>query len=92
MAGNTIGQLFRVTTFGESHGLALGIQAGLPASWVVGDKTGSGGYGTTNDIAVIWPKDRAPLILVTYFTQPQPKAESRRDVLASAAKIVTDGL
>ncbi|HHZ6457372.1 hypothetical protein, partial [Escherichia coli] len=23
MAGNTIGQLFRVTTFGESHGLAL---------------------------------------------------------------------
>lgn len=60
--------------------------------WVVGDKTGSGGYGTTNDIAVIWPKDRAPLILVTYFTQPQPKAESRRDVLASAAKIVTDGL
>uniref|UniRef100_UPI002B22DFE5 hypothetical protein n=1 Tax=Klebsiella pneumoniae TaxID=573 RepID=UPI002B22DFE5 len=28
----------------------------------------------------------------TYFTQPQPKAESRRDVLASAAKIVTDGL
>ncbi|MEI0207557.1 hypothetical protein R1M73_27875, partial [Klebsiella sp. 92007] len=66
--------------------------AGLPASWVVGDKTGSGGYGTTNDIAVIWPKDRAPLILVTYFTQPQPKAESRRDVLASAAKIVTDGL
>ena len=24
MAGNTIGQLFRVTTFGESHGMALG--------------------------------------------------------------------
>ena len=24
MAGNSIGQLFRVTTFGESHGLALG--------------------------------------------------------------------
>ena len=22
MAGNTIGQLFRVTTFGESHGIA----------------------------------------------------------------------
>ncbi len=24
MAGNSFGQLFRVTTFGESHGLALG--------------------------------------------------------------------
>lgn len=23
MAGNSIGQVFRVTTFGESHGLAL---------------------------------------------------------------------
>ncbi|WP_333494378.1 CTX-M family extended-spectrum class A beta-lactamase [Kluyvera sp. CHPC 1.251] len=68
------------------------IQAGLPKSWVVGDKTGSGDYGTTNDIAVIWPEDHAPLILVTYFTQPEQKAESRRDVLAAAAKIVTEGL
>ncbi|MDO1920913.1 serine hydrolase, partial [Escherichia coli] len=47
---------------------AASIRAGLPASWVVGDKTGSGGYGTTNDIAVICPKDRPPLILITYFT------------------------
>lgn len=35
MAGNTIGQLFRVTTFGESHGPALGCivdgAAGHPA-------------------------------------------------------------
>lgn len=76
---------------GNTTGTAS-IQAGLPASWVVGDKTGSGDYGTTNDIAVIWPKDRAPLVLVTYFTQPQPEAESRRDVLASAVKIVTEGL
>lgn len=31
MAGNTIGQLFRVTTFGESHGTALGcIVDGVP--------------------------------------------------------------
>jgi len=34
---------------------AMSIRAGLPATWVVGDKTGSGDYGTTNDIAVIWP-------------------------------------
>ena len=31
MAGNSIGQLFRVTTFGESHGPALGaIVDGVP--------------------------------------------------------------
>ena len=70
---------------------AMSIRAGLPATWVVGDKTGSGDYGTTNDIAVIWPDNKAPLILITYFTQPEKDAKSRRDVLASAAKIVTQG-
>ena len=31
MAGNSIGQLFKVTTFGESHGIALGcIVDGVP--------------------------------------------------------------
>jgi beta-lactamase class A/beta-lactamase class A CTX-M len=69
----------------------MSIRAGLPATWVVGDKTGSGDYGTTNDITVIWPDNKAPLILITYFTQPEKDAKSRRDVLASAAKIVTQG-
>lgn len=74
------------TTGGQS------IRAGLPAHWVVGDKTGAGDYGTTNDIAIIWPQDRAPLILVTYFTQPAQDAKWRKDVLAAAAKIITAGL
>lgn len=67
------------------------IRAGLPATWVVGDKTGSGDYGTTNDIAVIWPENRAPLILITYFTQPRKDANSRKDILASATRIVAAG-
>ncbi|WP_336221461.1 CdiA/SED family class A beta-lactamase [Citrobacter amalonaticus] len=73
------------TTGGQS------IRAGLPKNWVVGDKTGGGDYGTTNDIAVIWPEGRAPLVLVTYFTQPQQDAKGRKDVLAAAARIVTEG-
>ncbi|OAT32370.1 beta-lactamase [Buttiauxella brennerae ATCC 51605] len=68
------------------------IRAGLPTTWTVADKTGSGSYGTTNDIAVIWPENQPPLVLVTYFTQPQKEAKSRNDVLAAAAKIVTEGL
>lgn len=66
---------------------AASIRAGLPATWQVGDKTGAGEYGTTNDIAVIWPDNHAPLILVTYFTQPVKDAQSRREILAEAAKI-----
>ncbi len=68
------------------------IRAGLPTTWTVADKTGSGSYGTTNDIAVIWPANQPPVVLVTYFTQPQKEAKSRNDVLAAAAKIVTEGL
>ena len=64
------------------------IRAGAPADWMVGDKTGSGDYGTTNDVAVLWPAKGAPLVLVIYFTQLKKEAEPRRDVLAAATKIV----
>lgn len=55
---------------------AASIQAGLPASRVVGDKTGSGDYGTTNDIAVIWPvrHDSGP---------PSPSLNLRQKAVAS---------
>ncbi|HAV8968573.1 MULTISPECIES: class A beta-lactamase [Proteus] len=65
------------------------IKAGLPKHWIVGDKTGSGDYGTTNDIAVIWPENHAPLILVVYFTQQEKDAKYRKDIIAKATEIVT---
>lgn len=65
------------------------IKAGLPTRWIVGDKTGSGDYGTTNDIAVIWPENHAPLILVVYFTQQDQNAKPRKDIIAKATEIVT---
>lgn len=67
---------------------AASIKAGLPEGWTVGDKTGSGDYGTTNDIAVIWPPEKSPLILVIFFTQPLQDAQSRKDILVEATKIV----
>ncbi len=39
MAGNTFGQVFRLTTFGESHGIALGgIVDGCPAGLALSEK------------------------------------------------------
>jgi beta-lactamase class A len=93
--GNALGEPQRAQLIAWMKGNTTGaesIRAGLPATWVVGDKTGSGDYGTTNDIAIVWPENRAPLILVTYFTQPQQDAKGRKDVLAAATKIVTEGL
>ena len=46
----------------NTTGAAL-IRAGVPDDWVVGDKTGNGGYGTRNDIAVAWPPDGDPVVI-----------------------------
>ena len=45
---------------GNTTGAAR-IRAGVPADWQVGDKTGTGDYGTANDIAVLWPPRRSPV-------------------------------
>lgn len=65
------------------------IKAGIPSTWVIADKTGTGDYGTTNDVAIMWTDKNKPLILVTYFTQFEKDAKPRKDVLSKAAKIVT---
>ncbi len=45
------------------------LRAGVPGDWRVGDKTGGGERGTTNDVAVLWPPGRAPLIACVYLTE-----------------------
>jgi beta-lactamase class A len=67
---------------------AKSIRAGVPAGWAVGDKTGSGDYGTTNDLAILWPPHGKPLVLAIYFTQAKADAPARRDVLATATRQV----
>lgn len=36
------------------------LRAGLPRAWKVGDKTGTGGHGSVNDIAIVWPVRARP--------------------------------
>jgi beta-lactamase class A len=66
------------------------IRAGVPSNWQVADKTGTGEHGTTNDIAVLWPPGRAPIVLVTYLTQPGKDDKPRSEIIAEAAKIVSE--
>ncbi|ALK33399.1 class A beta-lactamase [Burkholderia plantarii] len=65
------------------------IRAGVPAGWRVADKTGSGDYGSANDVAVIYPPRRAPIVLVVYTTRDRKDAEYDNAAIASAARIVT---
>jgi beta-lactamase class A len=69
------------------------IKAGVPSNdWIVGDKTGTGDYGTTNDIAVLWPPNRAPIVIVVYFTQKEKDAKPREAIVAEATKIVISAI
>ncbi len=64
------------------------IRAGLPKAWIVGDKTGTGDYGTTNDIGIIWPPKRSPIVVAIYFTQNKKNAVKREDIIASVTHLL----
>ncbi|MEU1682431.1 class A beta-lactamase [Micromonospora zamorensis] len=72
---------------GNTTGAAL-VRAGVPAGWVVGDKTGTGGYGTRNDIAVIWPPDRAPIVVAVLSSRDKKDATPDDALIAQATTVV----
>jgi beta-lactamase class A len=69
---------------------ATRIRAGVPADWPVADKTGAGAYGTVNDIAVLWPPGKAPIVLAVYLTQPGKDDKLRAEIHGEVAKIVIE--
>jgi beta-lactamase class A len=68
------------------------IRAGVPDGWSVADKTGTGDYGTTNDLALVWPPGKPPLVIALYYTQDQKDAKANSEVLAAATRIVVEAL
>lgn len=63
------------------------IRAAVPAGWQVGDKTGTGSNGAANDIAVVWPPGRPPLVLAIYCIGSGGSPQERNEVVASAARV-----
>lgn len=63
------------------------IRAGVPTGWTVGDKTGSGFKGETNDIAVIWPTGRAPIVVAVLTVPDDPKSTQGKPTIAAATRI-----
>ncbi|KMP91072.1 beta-lactamase [Bacillus wiedmannii] len=68
------------------------IRAGVPAGWEVADKTGSGSYGTRNDIAIIWPPNKNPIVLAILSNHAKEDAKYDDKLIANATKIVLDAL
>jgi len=62
------------------------LRAGLPVGWRVGDKTGGGDWGTTNDVAVIWPAGRKPVIVSVYITDTKASFDDRNAAIAAVGR------
>jgi beta-lactamase class A len=63
------------------------LRAGVPAGWRVGDKTGSGPKGITNDVAILWPPGRAPIIVTAFYVSLSASMLDREAVLADVGRI-----
>ncbi|MFK4084733.1 class A beta-lactamase [Kribbella sp. NPDC020789] len=68
------------------------IRAGVPKDWKVGDKTGTAGYGTRNDVAILWPPHRAPIMLAVMSTKGVKNAPTDDTLIAAAATAAINAL
>jgi beta-lactamase class A len=66
------------------------LRAGLPADWKTGDKTGTGERGATNDVAILWPPDRAPILITAYIAETAAPLVEREAALAAIGKVIAD--
>lgn len=68
------------------------IRAGVPSGWEVADKSGAAGYGTRNDIAIVWPPNREPIIMTILSSRDSKDAEYDNALIAEAAEMTIKAL
>jgi beta-lactamase class A len=66
------------------------LRAGLPPSWAIGDKTGSGDHGTANAIGIIRPPARPPLLAAVYYTGSDASMDDRNRVHRQVAGVIAE--
>lgn len=92
--GDMLAEVDKTTLVDWMSGNATGdllIRAGAPDGWAVADKSG-GAYGIRNDIAIVTPPDRAPIILTILTVKNAPDAEYDDNTVADTARAVLDAL
>ena len=70
------------------------MRAGLPPGWTTADKTGSGDYGSTNDVGVAYGPagQRVLLAMMTRSRANDPKAQNLRPLIGVLATLVIPAL
>lgn len=65
------------------------LRAGLPPDWRAGEKTGTGGNGTSNDVGLLWPPNGvAPVLVAAYLTEGSADDPVRNAALADVGAAV----
>jgi beta-lactamase class A len=70
------------------------IRPGLPSGWTTADKTGSGDYGTTNDVGIAYGPQgqRVLLAVLTRSATDDAEAEINRPLIGEVASVVLQAL
>ncbi|QBR90746.1 class A beta-lactamase [Microbacterium wangchenii] len=68
------------------------IRSGAPPDWLVADKSGTGGYGTRNDLAVVWPPGAGPIFIAVMTTSESKEAAPADSLVARAAALALAAL
>lgn len=69
------------------------IKAGVPEGWRVAHKTGTGGYGPTNDIGVLYPPTGEPVTLAIYYHGVRASSDEQNEaVIADATRMTLAAL
>jgi beta-lactamase class A len=66
------------------------LRAGLPPSWEVGDKTGSGDHGVANTIGILRPPGRAALLTAVYYAESDAPMDARNAVHKQVGEIIAE--
>jgi beta-lactamase class A len=68
------------------------LRAGLPPSWGIGDKTGSGDHGVANTIAILRPPGRAPLLAAVYYAESAAPMDALNAVHKQVGAVIAETL
>lgn len=68
------------------------LRAGLPTTWVIGDKTGNNGTDAAGDIAVVWPKADVPIVICVYTRGGTPSPQQLDSAFADIGRFVGEEL
>ena len=70
------------------------MRPGLPPGWTTADKTGSGDYGTTNDVGIAYGPQgqRVLLAVMTRSAADDPDAENNRPLIGEVASVALQAL